>query len=463
MLRQSDSRRGMADLIVMILMIVLLIGVSVLAFIAFDRAKKEEAYLANLKAIPAQQKAEMDATRARFAQVSNLIGFKGNADFSSPSAIKAMLEKGGERNGVYLKISGQNPEDKASSTIKGVSGEHAVSKLPKAGGTREEKPQMYSYADGITVLEAIAAQDKLIHDLVKEHIPSMQKQAELQRTWTKEAADARKEAATTKFNEYSGNVEAANRSLNEKNAEAITAEEALSAAAKRETEAYDALSGQAIMDAIEEKFRKMRETLPARQSSVEMQDQVAAKQARRMKDDQRDADGYVFLVDTVSGWVWINIGQKSDVRLDMSFQVLRADPSLPSLMPVGEVRVKEILRGNIARCRIDALDDPTIMPKQGDIIRNPNFNDRQYFSYCLVGKFGGGNSRFTYQQWVTKLTDLGFRIVPTIRADTDVAILGADWNEDPIFKAAREEGLDFERMTEKELMWFLGLEGPESR
>ena len=80
------SRRGMVDLIVMVLMIVLLLGVSVLAFIAFDRAKKEEIYVAKMRELPAAQSAEMDATKAKFAQVSSLIGFKGNADFSSPAA-----------------------------------------------------------------------------------------------------------------------------------------------------------------------------------------------------------------------------------------------------------------------------------------------------------------------------------------------------------------------------------------
>ena len=171
----------------------------------------------------------------------------------------------------------------------------------------------------------------------------------------------------------------------------------------------------------------------------------------------------MFLVDSVSGWVWINIGQKSDVRLDMSFQVLRADSATSSLMPIGEIRVKEILKGNIARCRIDALDDQANFPIQGDVIRNPNFNSRQYFSYCLIGKFGGSSSRMTHQQWTTKLQELGFRVVTSLTGDTDVMVLGEDWKTDPLYVKAKDEGLEFEKMTEKELMWFLGLDGPESR
>lgn len=453
------SRRGMVDLIVMILMIVLLLGVSVLAFIAMDRAKKEELYLAKMKELPAQQRAEMDATRAKFAQVSNLIGFKGNADFSSPAAIKLMLEKGGQRNGMVQKISSPNAEQVDG--LKNVT--FTEKKLPRVGGTKEEAVNIYTYADGITVLEAIAKQDELINSLVADYIPSMEKQVELQRQWLKTANDERKTAVDAGFTQLANDIYAKNAALKEKHGAAIQAETDMTEATKRQQEAYDNLSGQAVMDAYKAKNDAMRATLPAREAAREMGDEFQRKAARRTIDDTRDPDGYVFLVDNVSGWVWINIGQRSDVRLDMSFQVLRADPALPSLMPVGEIRVKEILRGNVARCRIDALDDQNVMPRQGDIVRNPNFNDRQYYSYCLVGKFGGNSSRFTYQQWVTKLHEMGFHVVQRISGSTDVAILGEDWRNDPAYIKAREEGLEFETMTEKDLMWFLGLEGPEAK
>ena len=184
-----NSKRGMVDLIVMILMIVLLLGVTVLAFIAFDRAKKEELYLAKMRELPAAQRAEMDATKAKFAQVSGLIGFKGNADFSSPAAIKQMLEKGGARNGMLQKISSSNAEQVDG--LKNVT--FPEKKLPRVGGTKEEPVSIYTYADGITVLEAIAKQDALINSLVSEYIPSMEKQVKLQRQW-RDAADADRKA-----------------------------------------------------------------------------------------------------------------------------------------------------------------------------------------------------------------------------------------------------------------------------
>jgi len=456
-----NSKRGMVDLIVMILMIVLLLGVSVLAFIAFDRAKKEELYLAKMRELPAAQRAEMDATKAKFAQVSGLIGFKGNADFSSPAAIKQMLEKGGARNGMLQKISSQNPENADNSGIKNVT--FTEKKLPRVGMTKEEPVSIYTYADGITVLEAIAKQDALINSLVSEYIPSMEKQVKLQRKWRDDASTERKTVVDAAFTQLEKDIYTENEALEDKNQKAIEAETEATAATVRQQEAYDNLFGQAVIDAYRTKNEAMRSTLPAREAAREMGEEFQKKAARRIIDDSRDPDGYVFLVDNVSGWVWINIGQKSDVRLDMSFQVLRADPSLPSLMPVGEIRVKEILRGNVARCRIDALDDQGVMPRQGDIVRNPNFNDRQYYSYCLVGKFGGRSSRYTYEQWVTKLSEMGFRVVQRVSGSTDVAILGEDWRSDPAYLKAREEGLEFETMTEKDLMWFLGLEGPEAK
>ncbi len=457
------SRRGMVDLIVMVLMIVLLLGVSVLAFIAFDRAKKEEIYVAKMRELPAAQSAEMDATKAKFAQVSSLIGFKGNADFSSPAAIKLMLEKGGMRNGALQMLNSQSPEDMNNSGIKGVTFDEKGKKMPRVGATKEGAVNVYTWADGITVVEAIAAQDFLIQNLVKEYIPSMQKQVELQRKWRDEANTARKTEVDKSFGTLATDIEAENGALKSKHEDAIVAETNMTEASKREMEAYDNLSGQAVVDAYKAKNDAMRATMPAREAAREMGDEFQKKASRRIIDDTRDPDGYVFLVDNVSGWVWINIGQASDVRLDMSFQVLRADPSLPSLMPVGEIRVKEILRGNVARCRIDALDDLGVMPRQGDIVRNPNYNARQYYSYCLVGKFGGNSSNYTYQQWVTKLTEMGFRVVQRISGSTDVAILGEDWRSDKVYLKAKEEGLEFETMTEKDLMWFLGLEGPEAK
>jgi hypothetical protein len=463
MLNLRASKRGMVDLIVMILMIVLLLGVSVLAFIAFDRAKKEEIYVAKMRDLPAAQHAEIDATRARFAQVSNLIGFKGNADFSSPAAIKLMLEKGGSRNGALQRLNSQNPDDMNSSGIKNVTFDEKGKKMPRVIGTKEEPPVIYTWADGITVVEAIAAQDFLINSLVEEYVPSMQKQVEMQRKWRNEANDARAAAVDKGFGDLATDIEGENAALRTTHEGAIVAESTMTEASKKEMESYDNLSGQAVMDAYKAKNDAMRATMPAREAAREMGDEFQKKASRRIVDDTRDPDGYVFLVDNVSGWVWINIGQKSDVRLDMSFQVLRADPSLPSLMPIGEIRVKEILRGNVARCRIDALDDQGVMPRQGDIVRNPNFNDRQYYSYCLVGKFGGNSTRYTYQQWVTKLTEMGFHVVQTITGSTDVAILGEDWRSDKVYLKSKEEGLEFETMTEKDLMWFLGLEGPEAK
>ncbi|MHC4840920.1 MAG: hypothetical protein ACYTDT_08200, partial [Planctomycetota bacterium] len=89
-----NSLRGMVDLIFMILMIVLVIGMGTLAFFAFDAAQKEKLYVARIQQVPAKQQAELDSTRARYAEICELIGFKGNADFSSEAAIRITLQNG---------------------------------------------------------------------------------------------------------------------------------------------------------------------------------------------------------------------------------------------------------------------------------------------------------------------------------------------------------------------------------
>src|SRR5690606_15090873 len=90
------SRRGMVDLIVMIVMIVFLLGMATLAWLTYDKAQKERSYLAALREIPAKQRAEIDSVRARYADLSSLIGFKGHADFTSPDEIAHLLEEGAQ-------------------------------------------------------------------------------------------------------------------------------------------------------------------------------------------------------------------------------------------------------------------------------------------------------------------------------------------------------------------------------
>ncbi|MHC4841708.1 MAG: BRCT domain-containing protein, partial [Planctomycetota bacterium] len=227
-------------------------------------------------------------------------------------------------------------------------------------------------------------------------------------------------------------------------------------AAREENEAHSALNNDETRARTEEVFGRQREILDERKKSNRVKDEYRLKSNARTTDDSRDVDGAIFQVDEESGWVWINIGKASDVRLNSTFQVLRADTSNSAEISIGEVRVKELLNRNMARCRVDNLDDPNVYPQQGDLIRNPNYSKRQYQTYALVGDFGGEYSKLTRQQVVDMLRGAGFTVVSTVTGATDALVIGGNWKDDPQFQKAEEERYNLETFTVDDVLYFLG-------
>lgn len=448
------SRRGLADLIVMIVLIVFLVGMSALAFFTYDKARSEREYLARLRQIPARQSAELDATRARYAELSSHIGFKGNGEYSSHVAIKEMLQRGQNYVADYYSVTASEPTNRDamkstdSSTVK---------------GTSQNKAKVYDYDGGMTLLAAIGAADNVITQIVGSATPGLRTLRDTHRTWRQEAADRLATETAAKYAELRGTAEAADREVAGAFGRIAQAEETLANNLREEYAAYAALDSQEIRDQREATFALQRELAQSRASSGEAQRDYRLKADRRRFDDTRDADGEIFLVDEVSGYVWINIGQQSDVRLNQTFQVIRPDPARGSDRSIGEIRVKEVIRGNVARCRVDALDGDGVYPRKGDMIRNPTFSARQYSTFALAGKFGGSNTKHTRLELVEMLQNLGYRVVSRIDGATDAVIVGGDWADDAAFKAAKEAGLRFETYTEQELLWFLGYSGPDRR
>ncbi|MBX3475519.1 MAG: BRCT domain-containing protein [Planctomycetes bacterium] len=461
------SRRGLADLIVMIVMIVFLLGMGALAFFAYDKQQAERQYVSRLRQVPARQTAEIDATRVRYAEVCSYIGFKGEADYSSPEAIKAMLKLGAETVPDYFEITATNPDEKgAVSGTKNVArkiGDKTVS-TGVVNSTRQNTKNVWEYTDSLTLHRAIGYQDEVITQMVGTHIPKIRLQREKQREFRTAAALDRQTQVNEAYAANKSRIEASDRAIADKNQEASAKETELGEAAVAEYEAYARLDSPEVRASRDGAFAKLRDTAAARQKAIDKQRQYRLKADARRLDDSRDPDGYVFLVDQKSGWVWINIGQRSDVRLNQTFQVLRADASRNSELPIGEIRVKEILEGNVARCRVDAQDDLRVYPAAGDIIKNPSFTARQYRVFALVGKFGGSHTQHTRQELVEMLLGLGFRVVSNIDGATDAVIIGGDWAEDARFKTAKEtDQLNFETYTEEEVLYFLGFSGPDPR
>lgn len=459
------SQRGLADLIVMIVMIVFLLGMGALAFFAYDKQQAERTYVARLRQVPARQKAEIDATKARYAEVCAHIGFKGDADYSSPKAIRQMLELGGEVVADYFEIQGteEKGDIKGTKNVSRKIGEKTVNQ-GVVDKTRLNTEKIWEFANNVTLHMAIGAQDNVIQEMVGTHVPKIRNQRVAQRKFRDDAATDRQNQTEQAYAGAKSNMEAADSAIKNKNEEVSAKETELGDASNEEYAAYARLDSPEIRGNRENAFTKLRDTALARKNAVDKQRQYRLKADARRFDDSRDPDGYVFLVDNKSGWVWINIGQRNDVRLNQTFQVLRADASRASELPIGEIRVKEILEGNVARCRVDVLEDTSNYPAAGDIIKNPNFTARQYQTFALVGKFGGSHTQHTRQELVDMLLNLGFRVVSKIDGATDAVITGGDWADDPVFKQAKEvDQLNFETYTEEEVLYFLGFAGPDPR
>jgi hypothetical protein len=467
-----SSRRGMVDLIVMIVMIVFLLGMGTLAFITFDKAEKEKQYLGALREIPARQNAELDAVRARYAEVCNYIGFKGEAAFSSPAAIQTLLNEGGEVVADFYDVADaagaslpltetESGRDIRLKVVEGGEEREIVIPVRQIRGTTRNSAKLYEAADIKTLELALGKQDAVIDGLVRHHIPRILSQRAFQDRYKAQKSSDKATESDRLYGDLSSKIEAANQEMTTRQEQVATAEQRLGETMKREVETYLQLDSETVREAREEAFAAAREAAKARREAREAMEAYRLQADKRRLDDTRDPDGAIFLVDDKSGYVWINIGQKSDVRKNQTFQVLRADASRSSEIQIGEIRVQEVLRGNIARCRVDALDDPGVYPQAGDIIRNPNFTDRQYHSWALAGEFGGKYTTLTRQQLTDLLRGVGFRVTNYIDATTDAVIIGGNWDKDPEFIRAEERRLNFEKYPEEEVLYFLGLTGPE--
>lgn len=464
------SRRGIVDLVVMIVMIVVLLGMGTLAFLTYDKAQKERQYLAALREIPARQKSELDAVKARYAEVCMYIGFKGDAEYSSPEAIQTLLNEGSKvvadyytAEGAGGALTGTVPSEitvRVRNPETGVIEDKPIT-IETIRGTSRNEARIYEAADTLNLQAALGRQDEVVNGLVQKYIPSVRQQRTVQQSEKERAGGSKAKQSDDKYKEVDVEIENADKEMTTRQQEVASAEQRLAEAIKKENDTYLKLDSEEVRDSREAAFAAAREAAVARKQAREAMEAYREMADRRRVDDSRDPDGAIFLVDRKSGYVWINVGQKSDVRKNQTFQVLRADASRSSDIQIGEVRVQEVLRGNIARCRVDALDDQNVYPEAGDIIKNPNFSSRQYHSWALVGKFGGSFTTHTRQQLADLLRSVGYRVSKQIDATTDAVIIGGDWDQDPEFMKAEERRLNFETYPEEEVLWFLGLIGPD--
>lgn len=470
-----SSRRGLADLIIMIVMIVFLLAMGVLAFLTYDKAQKERTYIAALREIPARQQAEIDSVRARYAELCTHIGFKGEAQYSSPEQIEMMLKDGTRLIADYYNVPAVPAED--ASQLSGTeSGTATVLERQEDGSWKEKKvpasqvrntsrngKPLYQEGEVRTLEGAVGRQDQLIDKLVTEHIPRVRDHRVKQR----ELRDAKSAVRTTdsaqQFKDAADAMSAADEQMKGRHEELVDRENELARALVEENDALKSLDSETVRETRERAFAMSREAAKARHAAVESQEAYRVQADKRRRDDSRDPDGFVFLVDERSGWVWISIGQRSGVQLEQTFQVVRPDNSRNSELQIGEVRVKELLRGDIARCRVDALDDRNLYPKAGDLVKSSSFTSRQYQRWALVGTFGRGYTKHTRQELIDILRRVGFQVSDRVDQTVDAVIIGGNWRDDPEWQQAKELRLNIETYPEEEVLHFLGLTGPDRR
>lgn len=477
--RRNASLRGVVDLVVMIVMIVLLLGLGTMAFIQYDRAQKEKHVLSAMQDIPVRQRSEIEAARARYAEVCNYIGFKGTADYSSPDAIRQMLKDGTSVivesytvPGLDSKLSGTEREEFKIRRLKDGQWVEETVVTSRVRGTSRGGSAMYPVAESEEMLVALGRQDQHINALFTKMIPVIKDQRIAQRGSRTSAAGLRDAESRKKYAEADTSTYNSENTIRSRHEELGARENDLAAAAKEANTSLLALDDAGVRKAREEAFMKAREVAASRVESIKMQEAYRLQGDKYRTDDSRDPDGFVFLVDKVSGYCWINIGQNQDVRLNQTFSVLRADASRDAEIAICEIRVVEVMRGNIARCRVDALNNLDIYPASGDIIRNPNFTARQFETWALVGKFGGEYTRVTRQELVDLLRSVGLRVVNKLDATVDAVVIGGDWQKDPEFIMATsgpedepDKGmkLNFERISAEEVLYFLGITGPDRK
>ncbi len=451
------SRRGMVDLIVMIVMIVFLLGMATLAWLTYDKAQKERSYLAALREIPAKQRAEIDSVRARYADLSSLIGFKGHADFTSPDEIAHLLEEGAQLAADFYVV----PAPPAEGATERLSGTIEVDGRTRVRGTSINTDPVYRPQETGTLQAGIGRQDFLINRLVTVEIPRVAGQRKSQVTQRAAAAARRLGESAVEYQRTRAAADGADESRR-----AIAqniAEQEANLAAQLEAEQTNAqgLNSAAVREQREEAFRAARDAAEAMADAVRNQDAYRLMSDKRRIDDSRDPDGSVLMVSEASRYVWIDIGQRSGVHLEQTFQVVRPVGGRGSEVTIAEIRVKELVRGNIARCRVDSVDDESLFPMAGDLIKNPNFSARNYQKWALVGTFGGEFTSYTRQQLTDMLRGSGFQVVDRIDLTVGAVILGGNWMQDPEWAKARELGLNIETYPEDEVLHFLGRSGPD--
>lgn len=148
---------------------------------------------------------------------------------------------------------------------------------------------------------------------------------------------------------------------------------------------------------------------------------------------KNEYDGTIFYVSKRDRWAYINLGSKDRIQDNMTFNIIRYMND-GTHQRVGILQVKKVLSERASQCVITNIVNEKLFPERGDKILSSNYTNGSIKSIGFLGYFGGEFSKYTREQMKNQLEKQGFRVDDVIQPDTQVLILGFDYESDPFYK-----------------------------
>lgn len=449
-LRARHRQRGRADVILMILMIVLVIGAASWAFVEANKYNTDEPWVVQIEALAKRPFAELQSTREVAEAACNPLGFKGEdglSDYELMVAAVTAIDK--QRFAVRF------PSSSAVSS------------------TDEASPLLADDGTGKLVLRNVesgevhsAAGTGQIIDILKRQDLALERLAEYYRSWNlvrgrdivvganaqavyEHEFKTRQEEFATQYESYSTHL----------------SNEMVKVETSHTNEAAQRAAAQGWQkeqrDSIESEVERYKNDTWALMSDAERAADHRAKAEQLLhirasvRAAQNENQGVVLAVDETSGWVWINLGKEANVRTEQRFQVMRRSDDGRSDRKVADIRVKEVIGGRLSRCRIDSRESIDSLPRANDGLVDPNFTSQRYTYYAFAGTFGGGATKLSKQQLIQLLRDHRMIIVDADDPIVEVIIFGENPQNDRVY-TGRDDTVRFTPMTEGDILYMLG-------
>ncbi|MCK6440012.1 MAG: hypothetical protein L6Q71_07400 [Planctomycetes bacterium] len=476
-----STQRGAfrVDILMMVLVLVVTITVAVFTFITYGEYNKDEESIRKMEYVAEAHTAEWSRLKQAAYRACEPLGFRGlDGGVSDDEGLRRFLDSMSDQNYKPYVVSIAD-DAKGQEGDKGIKVSEAWSpgnapKLDKVGA-REETNWKFDL-NNATLKKLIAVQDKYINKLATDALPVFGKERERELRETADAlgipkagetpAKGLRKTVNDKVQEWRGKHDAKENALETATS---THEGEAQTARARATEVEGGLTE--LVSNAEQQAKDVEDKRKLlhgpRAEATRLHEEAVTMIAERIRFRARTdaSDGYVAQVDPISGYVWIDLGQADNVRAEMTFQVLRPSADKESLHPIGDIRVKEVRGDHLSRCRVDALDNPDVQPRAGDLIRSQGYDPQQYRRFAFIGEFGAGQTRHSKQQLSDLLFRFGMVVVPELDETVEVIVIGGNWENDPALKlnadsTVRPIPYKFTTMTERDVLYMFGMIGP---